>query len=345
MINLTIEEIISKLVSNSGLTEAEIKTKIQQKMESLSGLISEGGAGHIVANELGVQLFQISGGIVKVKDIRDGMRNVDVIGRVSNKFDVREFTSGARHGKVGSFTIEDETGAIRLTAWNDITHKMQEFNVGDIVKIKSSYVRLNNNGFRELHLNDKSNISINPPGVDVGERKTESKKIGELSENDNFVELLCHVVNVFDPAFFEQCPTCKKRVSQDMGKYVCGEHGEVEPLYSHVVNLLLDDGSGTMRASCWREVADSLFGSLEVIQTAPDMFDSMKNEVLGSIFRFRGTVKKNSMTGNLELNVREAKKEHINLSSDVSSERDTGESRNEEKQAVQEEDVLEENVF
>jgi hypothetical protein len=306
---LSAEEIVSKLVLSSGLGEEEIRTKINQKMESLSGLISEEGAGHIVANELGVQLFQASSGTMKINELKEGVRNVDVVGKVRSKFEVREFTSGARQGQVGNFMIDDETGSIRVTAWNEIASKLKDFETGDVVKLKSGYIRLNNRGFKELHLNDRSSISVNPPGVEVGERKILNKKIAELSEEDSFVELVGHVVNVFDPTFFEQCPECRKRPQKHEGKFICLEHGEVSPNYSYVVNVLLDDGSGTLRATCWKDVADSLFGSLEVIQNSPDMFDSIKNDVLGSIVRAKGGIRRNSMTGNLEMNVREVKKE------------------------------------
>jgi ssDNA-binding replication factor A large subunit len=312
---LSAEEIISKLAANSDLSEDDIKLKINQKMESLSGLISEAGAGHIVANELGVKLFQASAGVIKINELKEGMKNVDIIAKVRTKYDVREFVSGAREGKVGNFLVEDETGSVRITLWNDLAKKMSEFNEGDIVKIKSSYVRLNNRGFKELHLNDRSSISVNPPGVEIAERKLESKKIQDLNEGDQLIELTGHVVNVFDPTFFEQCPECRKRAMQDAGKFICVEHGEIAPTYSYVVNILLDDGTGTLRVTCWKEVADSLFGSLDVIQSAPDMFDSIKNDVLGSIVKVKGGVRKNSLTGNLDLSAKEVKKDEISLNS------------------------------
>src|SRR3989344_2074384 len=295
MVSMPVNEIISKLVANTSHTEDEIRQKISQKMESLSGLISEEGAGHIVANELGVQLFKVSVGAIKLNDIKEGMKNVDLVAKIIAKFDVREFNTGTRTGKVGNFLVQDETGTMRITLWGDLANKLNEMREGDVVKVKSGYVRLNNRGFKEVHLNDRSTIAVNPPGVEVKGREVSSRKIGELTPEDTFVELRCHVVNVFDPNFFEQCPTCRKRPQHQEGKYICLEHGEIIPKYSYVVNLLLDDGSGTMRAACWANIADTLFGNLEVIQSAPEMFDSMKNEVLGAIVRIKGNIKKNEM--------------------------------------------------
>jgi len=81
-------------------------------MDQLSGLISEEGAAHIIANELGVKLFQAAqaGGQLKINDIAGGMRNVDVIGKITRKFELRNFKTADREGKVASFILADETG-------------------------------------------------------------------------------------------------------------------------------------------------------------------------------------------------------------------------------------------
>src|SRR3989344_2361036 len=114
MIPIPFEEIVQKLIVETKLEDAQIREKISEKMASLSGLISPEGAAHIVANELNVKLFS-SSQLAKVNQIREGMRNVTIAGRIKTIFPIKQFNTGQRQGTVGSFLLEDETGAVRIT--------------------------------------------------------------------------------------------------------------------------------------------------------------------------------------------------------------------------------------
>ena len=175
MINIPVNTIKEKIMASSGLTSDQVNSKILTKMEELSGLISEAGAAHIIANELGVKLFE-GNGLLKIKDIQAGMKNVETAGKVIQKYEIREFNTGSRQGKVGNFLINDGTGSIRITVWNDLTDKMSNFKEGDIIKVKKTYVRENQRGYKELHLNDNSIIIINPLDVKIENAKPIEKK-------------------------------------------------------------------------------------------------------------------------------------------------------------------------
>ena len=58
MLKIPLENIIEKIKQNTSLSEADINAKIDDKLKQLSGLISKEGAAHIIANELGVKLFE-----------------------------------------------------------------------------------------------------------------------------------------------------------------------------------------------------------------------------------------------------------------------------------------------
>ncbi len=311
MIQIPFTEIVQRLVLETQLSEAEIKEKISEKMASLSGLISQEGAAHIVANELNVKLFS-SSQLAKINQIREGMRNVTVAGRVKSVFPVKEFNTGQRQGRVGNVLLEDETGTIRVTLWNAIADQLSRVQTGDIIQLRSAYVRLNNLGFRELHLNERSQVIRNPPGIEIPAlvQSLVQKKISELEGTESTVQMTGHVVNVFDPRFFEQCPECRKRVTlREEGKFTCEIHGQVEPRYGYVVNLLVDDGTGTLRVTCWKEQADVLFGNLDVVYESPQLFDTLKNEVLGHIVKVTGAVKRNELSSNLELTAKMIEKD------------------------------------
>jgi len=95
----------------------------------------------------------IFGGIVqkrrnaclKINELRDGMRKVDVEANVVEKSDVREVRSRYTNEtyKVADATVEDETGKITLTLWNEQT---EQVNVGDRIKIENGYIK----SFRDI---------------------------------------------------------------------------------------------------------------------------------------------------------------------------------------------------
>ena len=305
MINVPLTTIIEKIKENSDLTEQDIRGKIKLKLDQLSGLISEEGAAHIIANELGIKLYEPSGKL-QIKNILAGQRNVEILGKVQRKFDVQEFDTGERKGKVGSFLVADETGPIRVVLWNAMTDQISSINEGDVVRVKSGYVRENNNR-KEIHLNDKSVIEINPEGETVENVKTEPvsmrKKIADLQGNEQDTELLGTIVQVFDPRFFEVCPQCNKRVVQKEDGMHCNEHGKVEPADSYVTNIFLDDGSDNIRVVFWRNQTQKLFNKTNdemVAMKEEGSLEELKNSLLGNIIKVVGRSTKNEVFNRVE---------------------------------------------
>src|SRR3989338_9371145 len=166
MIRLSYEEIIAKIKEKSGASEAELSGKVAAKMSQLAGLVSREGAAHIVASELGIRLVDQLSGRLQIKNILNGMRDVETVGKVMQVFDERSFTANGKEGRVASIQVADETGSIRIVLWNEKADNAKLAKAGDIIKVKSAYVR-ERNGISELHLGDRSTILINPPGESV----------------------------------------------------------------------------------------------------------------------------------------------------------------------------------
>lgn len=305
MITIPLTDIKSKIKEQKGLSEEEINSKIKAKLEQLSGLISEDGAAHIIANELGVKLVP-SGEKLTVKNILAGMRNVEVVGKVTRKFELREFEKGERKGKIASLMISDETGFIRIVFWNDQTDKFNELKEGDTIKIQNGYVR-ENNGRKEIHLNDSAKVEINPAGVVVNEIKNTvvRKKLSELKEGDDNVEVLATIVQVFDPRFFEIDTTSGKRAIQREGKFYVGEQETTNIGYNYVLNLFLDDGTDNVRTVLWKSQIQRLLGKSdeEILKYKdnPAEFEAIKNELLGEIVKIIGRTNMNQAFNRLEL--------------------------------------------
>ncbi|MBU1704973.1 MAG: DUF2240 family protein, partial [Nanoarchaeota archaeon] len=169
MLQVPLDQIIEKIKEKSGLSEQDIKKKIDDKLKQLSGLISKEGAAHIIANELGIKLFEQTSGKLQVKNILAGMRDVEATVKVTNVFPITEFSrKDGTPGKVGSFIAGDETGTIRFVLWNEQTNLLDQLAPNTIIKIVGGYVK-ENQGRKEIHVNDRSKLLINPGGETIGD--------------------------------------------------------------------------------------------------------------------------------------------------------------------------------
>lgn len=305
---LSYEELVER-IKEKGLSDEEIKNKINKKLEDLSGLISKEGAAHLIANEVGVKIFEDIGEI-KINKVLVGMRSVDVVGKVISNYGVREFKTEKREGKVASFLIGDETGRIRITVWDEnIINKLVNLKEEDIVKVKVAYSR-ENNGFMELHVGNRGEIEINPENVKIENvaepvlRQGVVKQIKDLGENDRNVILRGTIVQLFEPRFYEVCENCGKRIHLEEGNFKCLDHGVVNPKYAAVMNFFLDDGSENIRVVVFRDLARSVLdvdeSKLLSFREKPQDFEEIRSNILGKQVEVSGRVVKNEMFNRIE---------------------------------------------
>src|SRR3989344_2483421 len=304
MMQLPLAEIIRKIKEHSALSEDDIEAKIAEKMDKLAGLISKEGAAHIIANEMGIKLFDV--GKLKIKDVLAGMRNVEVDGKVMQVFPRTNFSrKDGSQGMVTSFILGDESGSIRVAAWGNHAEQAAALAPGAIIKVRKGYVR-DNSGRIEIHLNEQSEVVKNPPGVSIqaGAGEGMRKPIRELQESDANVSILGTVVQVLDPRYYEVCPTCGSRAVLKEQQYECGSHGIVQPEYAVVVSVVVDDGTETIRAVCFRQQAEQLLQEEKAAVLAykdnPAGFEGARQRLLGEIIKVQGRVKKNQMFDRME---------------------------------------------
>ena len=177
MYKIPISEIKEKIVSSGKMSEEEFTLKVKAKINDLSGLISEEGAAHIIANELGISIEAPEGARVKIGKLATGMNNASSLVKVVQKWEVREFDKGNFKGKVCSLLVGDETGSCRFTLWNDQVDEIKSVSEGDILLIKGAYVKENRERL-ELHLGKGGTFEINPEGEKLGEVKTSGSSAG-----------------------------------------------------------------------------------------------------------------------------------------------------------------------
>ena len=231
------DELIGKIASESGLAEDEVRRRVDEKQRELGGLITPEGAAHVVANELGINLFSGASKTrdIKIENIIPGMQSVDVVGRVRRIFPAREFTrSDGGKGKVSSLILGDDTATIRVVFWGRDTEKLEKIKEGDIIRIRDGYTKEDLNGEAELHIGSRTRVILNPPDVDpeqFPEVETKVRKIAELEDGMPSVDVLCKVMRIYEVREF----------TRDDGST------------GRVVNLVVADDTGRARLVLWNE--------------------------------------------------------------------------------------------
>ncbi len=313
MFNLTYGEIISRIKEEKNISEEEITSRIKQKLVQLSDLISKEGAAHIVANELGVRLLDVSKDM-KIGKILTGMNNVSLVGKVVKINEVIKFNKNGREGTVVSLLLGDDTGIARVVFW-DANHikKIEDNEIKDgcVLKITNGYVK-NNNGYREVHLGSRAGLEINPNGVEVEVKGDmsydfEAKKISELKLGDAGVGIVGTVVQIFEPRFYEACAKCGKKLESGADGSECKEHGKVEQQLVPIVNFFIDDGTDNIRAVAFRNQAEALLETTkdELLRARDNAeeFSKIKDRSLGKQLRIVGRVVRNDFFDRTEIMV------------------------------------------
>ena len=175
---------------------------------------------------------------------------------------------------------------------------------GDAVEFSNAQVR---NG--EVHLGSFSDVKLSNEKIgDVVTKKIFSdKKIKDVKVGEN-ARMRAVVVQLFEPKHFEVCPECGRRVLDDE----CKVHGKVEPKRRALLNVVLDDGSDSIRSVLFGETIYFL-GLKEEEVFNIDKFMERKNSILGEEKFFSGSIKANALYNTPEFNVEQI--DEINVDS------------------------------
>ena len=205
---------------------------------------------------------------VKISDIKDGDRNINVLARVIFR-EEREVMVKEEMKTLVSGTIADETGKISYTCWGKAKMK-----IGDVIQINNGYIR----SWRNM-----PQVNFDPDSVDKSKEKLPSTK--ELSKpvSSNILGLVngggmldaqldAMVLDVRDGSgLIFRCPECNRAIK----KNICMIHEKVEGIPDMRVKAVMDDGTGAMTAVIGKELSEKLIGkSLETcLDEAKDAMD------------------------------------------------------------------------
>ena len=272
--------LVEKISRHSQLPIEEIEKKVDAKKSKLSGLISKEGAAQIVAAELGISF---ENEMIKINELAEGLRRANVIGKITRVFPVKEFSKNGRSGKFASFTLGDETSNTRVVLWDSNHVSLIEtgnLTQGSVIEIRGASVK---NG--ELHVSAFSDIKPSDQKFD-SVKETVAPSSGNFADAKEgaFVNVRAFIVQTFEPRFFDS----KKNE---------GEKGVL-------LNIVLDDGSASIRSVLFGDNIKRLLGVNEEELFSLDVLNSKRAELIGEEKMFTGNFKMNSFSNNLEFSVR-----------------------------------------
>jgi len=283
------ERIVDKISKISKLDKEEIERRVEAKRAKLSGLISKEGAAQVIAAELGISFDNEK---LKIEELLPGMRKVNTLGKVVNVTQPRVFkTKKGEDGKVANLFIADDTSNIKVVLW-DTNHisLIENGKIAEGVVIEISNASMRDN---ELHLGSFSELKVTNQLIEDAkiEKNFREKKISELKNSDN-VRIRAFIVQSFEPKFFYICPSCKKKATQEGNAFTCVEHGKVIADKRALLNVVLDDGTETIRTVAFQ---DNLAGiGLTDLENMEELI-LQREKLLGKEMLFYGVVRNNKV--------------------------------------------------
>ncbi|MBT4540560.1 hypothetical protein HOC35_03530 [Candidatus Woesearchaeota archaeon] len=74
---------------------------------------------------------------MKINELQVRQGNVELVGKIKDKGEAREFEKFGKTGKVCNAVLVDDTGEVKVTLWNE---QADQVNEGDTVKISNGWV-------------------------------------------------------------------------------------------------------------------------------------------------------------------------------------------------------------
>jgi len=322
-----IDDILQNLESKTSLGREELRKKVKEKEESLSGLISEEGAAYLVAKEMGVNLLNNQKRTLDINNIIVGMRNVAVAGRVFKISDIISFKkSNGVEGRVVNIFIGDKTGFTRSPLWNDQVEIVEDeiIKIGDIVQISGAFAQENIYGDVELSIGKYGkifNVTAEATGSEIEfptaeelnknfmQPRTNRTQIKDITtdSDQSTIEIRGTVIDVMQGNFiFNVCPKCGKKAmpKPDSEKFDCADHGEVEAKPEMVLSFMIDDSTGVMHTVAFRTTAEQIATTTasELSRlSVEERHKLLSGSVVGKEYIVEGRVKQNTQFGRTEI--------------------------------------------
>ncbi len=226
------------------------------------------------------EIFLEEVGACKIKDIKDGMRGVEL------KVKVARISPGKGKVKVRGILC-DETGRAPFVCWNEV-----DLEEGDNVKIIGAFVR-SWRGIVTIHIDQNTTIERIPEEIECQE--IEVTPIYEILEKGGLDVSISGIVVEVRPrsGLVKRCEICGAVLGPG-GE--CPRHGKVKGVLDLRAKIVVDDGTGAITAILKREVLERLLNVTleEMKRRAQEEMDPevvlsyLKERLLGAPITLRG---------------------------------------------------------
>ncbi len=208
---------------------------------------------------------------VKMCELTKETKKANIMGRVCSFSKVTEFQrKDGTKGKVVNVNMSDGTGMVRMVLWDRQVVAVEEgnLNIGDVVQVVNGIVRESSfaagldiipGKYTSVNLVETDGYNI--PSLDELKKKM-ATPYAQRSEIKSLVPGIFEVKGTVTEVIagrniFHSCTMCGSRMIVDGSGVHCPEHGDSVSEPAIVFNVMLDDGTGLIRAVFFRQVAES----------------------------------------------------------------------------------------
>jgi len=250
-----------------------------------------------------------------LNNLKAGMNNINVVGRLLRKYPCKKFDSNEKKGKLCNFQFGDGTALLRATAWNEKTDDIEKYNEGDIIQINNGYTKDGMFGV-ELHLGYNAELKNSekemPSVTEMLSESVTEKKLNQLVENENVI-INGKIKNIkTGNLFYPVCEKCGKKVTLETSGVICEVCGEVKGEKRAIIGIEFEDDTGEISANLFGKEALKAIGfKQETFETTLDekssekLLEELNEKLIGKELKLFGYEKNNSYSGENEFSVKE----------------------------------------
>ena len=268
-----------------------------------------------------IKQLQKKSGIVSFKGI---ITSVDNLKSISLK-------TGDQVSLLG-FVVSDNTDGIRITLWREQAEEYsKQLTVGQGLSLKNVLVKYSNFSNRnEISLLNDSSLELidleinNLKSIEVSEKQRQSNFSGNYIKIDSIntpgtIEIKGFIAKDLNKiTVYEACKNCMKKIEN----CTCEKTEDSE--YRMILNLIIDDGTGTIRCTFIGDLAEKLIGletnNIVQLRETPEFerfLEKKSSEFLGKDIIIRGRAKFSDFSNQYEIIVYDYK--DINIDEELES--------------------------
>ncbi|HUU79708.1 MAG TPA: DUF2240 family protein [candidate division Zixibacteria bacterium] len=258
---------------------------------------------------------------IDIASLKPNERDVNVKALVMRVQDIRSFSkSDGNEGRVLNIGIGDQTGSTRLVAWDEKAIELEHMEEMSPIEVLHGYTKEGNQGV-EIHLGKLSTVRKmkNADSFDISKIKSfqqssdssSTKRVDMIDlEEGEYVEIRGTILKVYEgKMYYHSCPECRKKVTEiEDGKSQCEEHGTIEPSQTIFVSIALDDGTGCVRVTFFRDLAqqlldvspESIIDEIEQVGIQPVIL-KLEQRIKGREIIVKGRPRKNKFDDGMDL--------------------------------------------